>query len=194
MIAGSFARSLRRWNACAFLVVFLPLAGRAQYRGGYMDDLDSGDYQWTVDPAFQEDVFTFARLKHESGGGFGYFSRRMGWAEDAPRADVMLAFRVHQITSMNVRPGFNPVDFTKEELGKHPFVYFSGVESMALRSEEISVLRNYLLSGGWRSGFVPSHLVPFSYCWGRRNCMNGERMMVEQVEMVSFTWKSIVSI
>ena len=149
MRAGSIVRLLKRWGACAFIVVIMPLAGRAQFGGGYMDDFDSQDYVWTVDPAFKGDVFTFARLKHESGGGFGYYSRRESWAEDAPRADVMLAFRVHQITSMNVRPGFNPIDFTKEELAKYPFVYFSGVESMALREPEVAALRNYLLSGGF---------------------------------------------
>ena len=133
MKIGSLVGSLGCWGAGAFLTIFLPLACRAQFGGGgrYMDDLDSQEYQWPVDPAFQEDVFTFARLKHESGGGFGYFSRRMGWSEDAPSADVLLAFRLHQITSLNVRPGFNPIDFTKEDLAKFPFVYFSGVESMA---------------------------------------------------------------
>jgi hypothetical protein len=151
MKIGSLVGSLGCWGAGAFLTIFLPLACRAQFGGGgrYMDDLDSQEYQWPVDPAFQEDVFTFARLKHESGGGFGYFSRRMGWSEDAPSADVLLAFRLHQITSLNVRPGFNPIDFTKEDLAKFPFVYFSGVESMALRDEQVAVLRNYLLSGGF---------------------------------------------
>ncbi len=152
MKAGSL---LCRWGfyaASVWLALSWPAVGRAQYGGGrgdrYMDDLDP-EYQWTVDPAFQEDVFTFARLKHASGGGFGYYSRRMGWMEDAPRADVILSFRVHQITSINVRPGFNPIDFTKEELARYPFVYFSGVESMALREAEVPVLRNYLLSGGF---------------------------------------------
>jgi hypothetical protein len=151
MKAGSLIRFLGSWPGAALLSLFLPGVSHAQSGGGggYLDDLDSPDYQWTVEPAFQEDVFTFARLKHASGGGFGYFSRRMGWAEDAPRADVILAFRVHQITSLNVRPGFNPIDLTKEDLARFPFVYFSGVESMALRAPEVSVLRNYLLSGGF---------------------------------------------
>lgn len=149
MREGSLTRLPWRRHACALFLAILPLAGRAQFGGGYMDDLETGDYTWTVDPAFKEDVFTFARLEHQSGGGFGYFSRRMGWQEDAPRADVMLSFRVHQITSMNVRPGYNPIEFTKENLARFPFVYFSGVESMALRSDEVLALRNYLLSGGF---------------------------------------------
>jgi hypothetical protein len=144
------AGSLLRRAAGALGLLLLAAAGHAQGGGGrYLDDLDSSDYQWPVDPAFAGDVFTFARLKHASGGGFGYFSRRMGWSEDAPRADIMLAFRVHQITALNVRPGFNAIDFTKEDLARYPFVYFSGVESMALREVEVATLRNYLLSGGF---------------------------------------------
>jgi len=117
-------------------------------RNRYMDDLANQDYQWAVDPAFAEDVFTFARLKHESGGGWGY-GRRSSWMEDAPNADVMLSFRVHEITSLNVRPGFNPIEFTKDDLSRFPFVYLSGVERLAIRDDEAAVLRNYLLSGGF---------------------------------------------
>jgi hypothetical protein len=153
MKAGLLIRRCGPWTAGALLSLCLPALGHAQFGGGggdrYMDDLDNPDYQWTVDPAFQEDVFTFARLKHDRGGGFGYYSRRMGWEEDAPRADVILSFRVHQITSINVRPGYNPIDFTKEDLARNPFVYFSGVESMGLREAQVAILRNYLLSGGF---------------------------------------------
>jgi hypothetical protein len=101
-----------------------------------------------VDPAFAGDVFTFARLEHQTGGGFGY-GRRSSWEEDAPRADIILSFRVHEITSFNVQPGYNPIEFTRESLGKNPFVYFSGVERMALGDEEVTLLRNYLMSGGF---------------------------------------------
>lgn len=147
---GIFAGWKRR-AAGALFVLILPLAARGQYfrggGGGYLDDL-SGDYEWAVNPAFRDDVFTFARLRHQMGGGFGY-GWRMGWSEDAPRADVILAFRLHQITSLNVRPGFNPVDFTKEDLDRYPFIYVSGVENLSLRDDEVAALRNYLLGGGF---------------------------------------------
>jgi hypothetical protein len=144
-----------RLAAGGLLLAALPLAARAQFGGGgrgrYLDDLNSTEYQWAIDPAFAEDLFTFARLKHQFGGGFsvGYGWRRANWAEDAPRADVILAFRLHQITSLNVKPGFNPIEFTKEDLQRHPFVYVSGVENIGLREPEVAVLRNYLLSGGF---------------------------------------------
>ncbi len=152
MTAGSLLRSRRCRRLACLVLGLLPLAAHAQFRGGrgrYMDDLNSQDYQWPVDPAFAEDVFTFARLKHQSGGGFGFGYGRMGWMEDYPRADVILSFRVHQITSLNVRPGPNPIDFTKEELAKYPFVYFAGVERLSFADEEVPVLRSYLLSGGF---------------------------------------------
>jgi len=152
MNGGAHIGSGRRWLIAGLLLAGLPLTGHAQYggrRSRYMDDLNSQDYQWTVDPSFQEDVFTFARLRHERGGGFGYGYRRMGWDEDAPRADVILAFRIHEITSLNVRPGFNPIEFNREELARYPFVYLAGVERLELQEQEATVLRNYLLSGGF---------------------------------------------
>jgi hypothetical protein len=152
MKAGLIVRRWGCWTAGAWLSLCLPAVSQAQSGGGggdrYMDDLDNPDYQWTVDPAFQEDVFTFARLKHEAIGGWGW-GRRMRWDEDAPAADVILSFRVHQITSLNVRPGFNPIDITKEDLARYPFVYLAGVERLALHEAEVPILRNYLLSGGF---------------------------------------------
>jgi hypothetical protein len=150
MTAGSLLRSLR-WRRVGLVALgLLPLVAQAQFGGRrrFMDDLNSQDYQWPVDPAFAQDAFTFARLKHQRGGGFG-FGYRMGWMEDYPRADVILSFRVHQITSLNVRPGPNPIDCTKEDLAQYPFVYCSGVERLAFTAEELPVLRNYLLSGGF---------------------------------------------
>lgn len=151
MPAGPPLRSGSLLLLGAIALGLLPLRTHAQGGGGrsrYLDDLDSQDYQWAVDPAFAEDVFTFARLKHQRGGGFG-FGYRMGWMEDYPRADVILSFRVHQITSLNVRPGPNPIDFTREDLAQYPFVYLAGVERLAFGDAEVPVLRNYLLSGGF---------------------------------------------
>jgi hypothetical protein len=158
MTGGSLLRSSCCRRVAVIALGLLPFAAHAQFgrgRGRFLDDLNSQDYQWAVDPAFAEDAFTFARLKHQVGGGFGAaggfggYRPRMGWQEDYPRADVILPFRLHQITSLNVRPGPNPIEFTKEELAQYPFVYFSGVERMAFVADEVPVLRNYLLSGGF---------------------------------------------
>jgi hypothetical protein len=150
MRAGPLFRSPRCRLAGLAFVALLPFTGYAQ-RGGrdrYLDDMNNQEFQWPVDPAFKEDVFTFARLRHETGGGFG-FGRRMGWSEDYPLADVMISYRVHQITSLAVRPGPNPIDITKEDLQRYPFVYLSGVERLGLQEQEVVDLRNYLLNGGF---------------------------------------------
>ncbi len=145
----------RSWRIGMILTALLPLTGLAQggRQGGggqnsYLDDLSNQEMQWPVNPAFKEDLFTFARLKHQGVGGFG-FGRRMSWQEDYPLADVMISYRVHQITSMMVRPGPNPIDITKADLVKFPFVYLSGVENLSFREQEMVALREYLLNGGF---------------------------------------------
>jgi Domain of unknown function (DUF4159) len=158
MKAGSLIRLYRRRCIGMILAVLVSLPAFAQggRRGGaggggrasYMDDLSNQEMDWPVNAGFKEDVFTFARLKHQTGGGFG-FGRRASWAEDYPLADVMLSFRVHQITSMNVRSGPNPIDITKEDLAKFPFVYLSGVETLSFQEQEMVALREYLLNGGF---------------------------------------------
>jgi Domain of unknown function (DUF4159) len=155
MRAGFPLSSLRgRQAAVLLLLALLPVVGHAQRRGGprsNLDDLANQELEWTVDPAFKEDVFTFARLRYQNGGfgfGFGRGGGR-GWADDTPLADLMLAFRVHQITSIAVRPGLNPIDITKEELAQFPFVYMAGVSRISLRDPEVGALRDYLLNGGF---------------------------------------------
>lgn len=114
----------------------------------YMDDFRNQEMTWPIPPGFEEDVFVFARLRHGSGGGIGY-GRRVSWAEDFPLADVLLPFRLHQITSLQVRPGPAAIEFTREELAKYPFVYLAGVEQMSFTELEVSALREYLLNGGF---------------------------------------------
>jgi len=153
MPAESPTRSHCFRKVAAVLIALLPCVAGAQGRRGggrtqYMDDFQNQEMTWPIPAAFQDDVFTFARLKHGFGGGFGY-GRRASWAEDYPLADVMLPYRLHQVTSLTVRPGPNPIDFTKEDLDKYPFVYLAGVERMALEESEVKLLRNYLLNGGF---------------------------------------------
>ena len=135
------------------LIAVLPCVAAAQGRRGgggnqYLDDFKNQEMTWSIPPNFEEDVFVFARLKHGFGGGFGY-GRRASWAEDYPLADVMLPYRLHQVTSLSVRPGPHPIEFTKEELARYPFVYLAGVENMSLQENEVTILREYLLNGGF---------------------------------------------
>jgi len=96
-----------------------------------------------IDPAFKEDVFTFARVKFEN-DGYG-----RAWDDDTPNADLMLTFRMFQVTSLKVRPGLHFIDITTKELADYPFVYMAGAGQVALREEEATALRQYLLNGGF---------------------------------------------
>jgi hypothetical protein len=101
--------------------------------------------QKAIDPAFKEDVFTFARLKFESEyGGYG-----RTWNDDTPEADLNVIYRLFEATSFKVRPGFNVIDITTKDLADYPFVYMAGAGHVALREEEAAALRHYLLNGGF---------------------------------------------
>lgn len=113
---------------------------------------DRGDVpEWNVDPAFKEDVFSFARLRYSSYGrrGWGGWGGRGRWATDAPEADLNLLFRLQQMTSLKVNPNVTFIDITPEELAQHPFVYMIEPGALQFEESEVTALRNYLLNGGF---------------------------------------------
>lgn len=99
-------------------------------------------------PGFSEDVFTFARLKFEGERSFGFGGGRL-WDDDSPEADLSLTYRLHQVTSLKVRPGLNFIDITTKDLPDYPFVYAASGGRMVLTDEEVTALRAYLLNGGF---------------------------------------------
>jgi hypothetical protein len=110
------------------------------------------DIAFTINPTFRADTFTFARLRYGSGGGFGGGGRRGGggrWSTDVPMADWSLAFRLHQMTSLNVSPGLHFVDITPEQLARYPFVYMIEPGGLSFTRQEATDLRKYLLNGGF---------------------------------------------
>lgn len=127
----------------------------AQFRGfgGRRPSLeDRGDVpEWKVDPAFQHDVFSFARLRYSSYGGRGWggWGGRGRWATDAPSADLNLLFRLQQMTSLKVNPNPTYIGITPEELANHPFVYMIEPGALEFTEDEVVALRNYLLNGGF---------------------------------------------
>ena len=80
--------------------------------------------QKALNPEFREDVFTFARLKFEADRDYRFGGGRL-WDDDAPEADLNLIFRLHEVTSLKVRPGLNFIDISTKDLGKYPFVYLA---------------------------------------------------------------------
>jgi hypothetical protein len=100
-------------------------------------------------PGFDEDVFTFARLKFgDVERGYRYGNGRE-WDDDSPDADYILTFRMYQVTSLAVRPGLNVIDITTKDLEKYPFVYMAAAGRLVLRDSEVEDLRKYLLNGGF---------------------------------------------
>jgi hypothetical protein len=105
--------------------------------------------RWTNAPGFEKDVFTFVRIRYSSGyGGFGR-RRGGGWATDYPDADLNLAYRLQQMTSMKVDPDGKVLEIADPELFRYPFIYIVEPGSLAFTDEEVPILRRYLLHGGF---------------------------------------------
>jgi hypothetical protein len=116
----------------------------------------AGVPEWEVDPAFKHDVFTFARVKYTSnrrGWGSGYgrnWGRSAGrWTIDYPDAELNLAFRLQQMTSIKVNPNAAVVELATDDLSQYPFLYIVEPGELVFDDMEIDALRNYLLTGGF---------------------------------------------
>jgi len=144
----------RRLTFFLFLAALVTGAGLlAQNYGGRGRRGEPGGRQgvpeWTVDPRFEKDVFSFARLRYESWGRNWGWGGRGRWATDAPDADLNLLFRLQQMTSLKVNPDVTYIDIEPEQLAQYPFVYMVEPGTLVFRPEEATALRNYLLNGGF---------------------------------------------
>jgi len=150
------------WKKLLLLVILLAAAGVvvAQRRGWgyrYSSNLETcrtarevpshstGTPTWTNAPGFEKDVFTFVRIRRDS-SRYGY--RGNGWDTDLPDSDLNLSFRLQQVTSLKVDPDGRVMRLTDPELFDFPWIYMVEPGSLQLRSEEIPILRKYLLNGG----------------------------------------------
>ena len=140
--------------------------GRGGYSGGPIVQTEGGDLvnedtvrtaretashsigtpDWTNQPGFEDDVFTFARIVYKF-NGWGRPSW-MGWINDYPDSDLNLSFRLQQLTSMKVDPNGRVLKLTNADLFNYPFIYMVKPGRMELRDEEVPILRKYLASGG----------------------------------------------
>jgi hypothetical protein len=82
----------------------------------------------------------------ENGRMFGNIRQ---WADDTPNADLNLIFRMHDVTSMKIRPGLNFINITAKDLANYPFVYLASGGRVVFSDEEVADLRNYMLAGGF---------------------------------------------
>jgi len=146
-----------RWGVV--LATLALLSVEAQYRGGgrFRRGYEIRDpelireqevMEKALNPEFREDVFTFARLKFQPDRDYRFGGGRQ-WDDDAPEADLNLIFRLHEVTSLKIRPGLNFIDITTEDLGKYPIVYLASAGRLVLSDDEAKALRQYLLAGGF---------------------------------------------
>ncbi len=108
--------------------------------------------KWSYEQGFEKDVFTFVRIIYSSGSR-GYDRFRGGgsgqWATDFPDADLNLAWRLQQMTSMKVDPDGRCLEITDPELFRYPFIYIVEPGRLAFTEDEVPILRRYLLNGGF---------------------------------------------
>ena len=152
MIARKFAVLV-----AALLIGGLVLSAYGQYGGGWFrrnrirnpeQIKEQEEMEKALTPGFQEDTFTFARLRFDADTGYGLGRGRL-WDDDSPDADLTLTYRLFQMTSLKVRPGLNFFDITTKELENNPFVYAASGGRMAFSDDEAATLRRYLLNGGF---------------------------------------------
>lgn len=146
-------------SCAALLLAVLFLSAQAQFfgGGGYRRNYqirnaetikEQEAMEKSLTPGFQEDVFTFARLKFGADWGYRLGGAR-SWEDDAPEADLSLTYRLYEVTSLKVRPDLHYIDITTKDLANYPFVYIAAAGRLVLTDDEVAALRNYLLNGGF---------------------------------------------
>ena len=103
---------------------------------------------WEVDKQFSKDLFTFVRIKYDS-GGYGYGRGGGGWATDFRDSELNFTLRLQQLTSMKVDPEPIVLELTDPKLFDYPFIYIIEPGALMFHTEEVVALRRYLLNGGF---------------------------------------------
>lgn len=112
------------------------------FRGGRFYDFPD----WPVSQDLPNDVFTFARLRYNSGTWMG---QRAKWMIDYPDSELNFSYRLQQLTSLEVNPKGAIVDIDAEQLRHYPFIYMIEPGDIWITDEEAAILREYLLNGGF---------------------------------------------
>lgn len=144
----------RRWIVLCLLIVMVTASSLVAWQRGFgrrMVDPDNLSYnrgdvpEWEIDPAFKNDVFTFARVYYNS----HYNGRGGGWATDFPDSDLNFSLRLQQLTSIKVNPNPVVVRLTDERLYDYPFLYMIEPGRLMFEDAEVAALRHYCLNGGF---------------------------------------------
>ncbi len=105
----------------------------------------TGTPNWSNPPGFEQDVFTFVRIRRDRSP----YSSGGSWSTDTPDSDLNLSYRLQQLTSLKVDPNGRYLRLTDKELFDYPFIYMVEPGSLSLDDEEVAALRKYLLNGGF---------------------------------------------
>lgn len=105
---------------------------------------------WTNAPGFERDVFTFARVifQNDPNADRRRFGPQLGWWVDYPDADLNLAWRLQQLTSIRTDPDCRVLKLTDPEIHDFPLLYMEHAGYMLLSEEEVAALRAHLERGG----------------------------------------------
>ena len=101
---------------------------------------------WEVSQELPNDVFTFARLRYNSGTWMG---QRSKWLIDYPDSDLNFSYRLQQLTSLEINPFAAVVDIDPEQMRHYPFIYMIEPGDIWITDEQAAIIRDYLLNGGF---------------------------------------------
>jgi hypothetical protein len=104
---------------------------------------------WTNAPAFQKDLFTFARVRYASSYTRAWRYGGGNWTTDAPDSDLNFSFRLQQLTSLLTDPDGRVVELTDLELFDFPWIYIVEPGWLEFSEAEVAALRKYLENGGF---------------------------------------------
>ncbi len=143
---------IMRTSFC-LMIVILGVAALAQppgwgrgWRGRDWQTVGRGDVpMWNIEPAFNKDVFTFARIKYSSYGR----RRGGGWDTDFRDSDLNFSLRLQQMTSLKVNPEPVVLELTDPKLFDYPFIYIIEPGGLVFDDDEVKALRKYCLNGGF---------------------------------------------
>lgn len=132
------------------LLTALTMMAAAQFRTAREAEAGRlGEPQWTLPEPFLKDSFTFVRIKYQVDGKYGYGHTAERWRIDFPEADLNISYRLQQLTSLKVNPDGRVLELTDRELFDYPFIYIVEPGRLTFSEEEVPILRNYLLNGGF---------------------------------------------
>ena len=121
------------------------LAQRGWRRERWDPDDRGGVENWDIDQDFENDIFTFVRVRYDSHGrGWGG-----GWRTDHRDSDLNFSLRLQQLTSLKVNPEPIVLELTDPRLCDYPFIYIVEPGRLVFYEEEIVALRRYLENGGF---------------------------------------------